>query len=68
MKEKEHCYQGHVLFLPKVYELYNFGTKNKPKFKRNWIERKEVLYSSIFTIAEEESIEVDEEGDIVFLL
>lgn len=59
---------GTRFILPKVYELYNFGTKNKPKFKRNWIERKEVVYSSVFTVVEEESIDVDEEGDIVFLL
>lgn len=59
---------GTRYILPKVYELYNFGKKNKPKFKRNWIERKEVLYSGNFTIVEDDSIDIDEEGDIVFLL
>lgn len=59
---------GTRFILPKVYELHNFGTKNKPKFKRNWIERKEVLYSGIFTIAGEECIDLDEDGDVVFLL
>ncbi|OTP12534.1 CRISPR-associated protein cas5, subtype I-b/tneap [Enterococcus sp. 10A9_DIV0425] len=59
---------GTRFILPKVYELYNFGTKSKPKFKRNWIEQKEVLYSDIFTILEEEMVPFDEEGDIVFLI
>lgn len=59
---------GTRFILPKVYELYNFGTKNKPKFKRNWTERKEVLYSGDFTIFETITVPVDEDGDIVFLM
>ncbi len=58
---------GTRFVLPKVYELYNFGTKKKPKYKRNWIEREEVLYSGNFTLFEEEVIPIDEDGDIVFL-
>lgn len=54
--------------LPKVYELYNFGTKSKPKFKRNWIERKEVLYTSIFVLPRRTKIWMDEEEDAVFLM
>lgn len=54
--------------LPKVYELYNFGTKNKPKFKRNWVERKEVLYSSVFVFPKRVNVLMDEEEDIVFLM
>lgn len=54
--------------LPKRYELYNFGTKNRPKIKRNWIERKEVLYTGAFTILRRRVIDLDEEDDLVFLL
>lgn len=59
---------GTRFILPKVYELYNFGTKNKPKFKRNWTERKEVLYSGNFSIVEDACVHEDDEGDIVFLM
>lgn len=58
---------GTRFILPKVYELYNLGTEKKPKYKRNWIEREEVLYSGDFIIFKEEIVPIDEEGDIVFL-
>lgn len=54
--------------LPKRYELYNFGTKNKPKVKRNWVERKEVLYTGAFSVFKNKMIELDEEKDVVFLV
>lgn len=59
---------GTRFILPKVYELYNFGTNKKPKLKRNWTERKEVLYSGDFSIFKYEKIKLDEEEDVVFLM
>ncbi|WP_159721614.1 CRISPR-associated protein Cas5 [Enterococcus sp. CSURQ0835] len=53
--------------LPKVYELVNFGTKKVPKIHRNWIERKEVVYTSSFDVFEGEAVLIDDEGTLVFL-
>ena len=68
LKGKGSGLTGTRFILPKVYELYNFGTKNKPKYKRNWTELKEVIYSGNFSIFEDESIDLDEDGDVVFLM
>lgn len=59
---------GTRFILPKVYEIVNVGTKSRPKFRRNWTERKEVLYTSSFNLFEEKSVYVDDEKDIVFLI
>jgi CRISPR-associated protein Cas5t len=57
---------GTRFILPKVYELLNFGTEKKPKFRRNWTEKKEVIFSSNFTLMEDEFVMVDEDGEVVF--
>ncbi|MHC5375547.1 CRISPR-associated protein Cas5 [Enterococcus sp. LJL120] len=57
---------GTRFILPKVYQLENIGSKNKPKLIRNWVEQPEVLYASSFTVRDEVDILFDSEGDVVF--
>lgn len=59
---------GTRYLLPKVYELVNFGTKKAPKIRRNWIERKEVIYTSSFDVFSDEKVLIDEEDTLVFLM
>ena len=59
---------GTRFILPKVYELVDFGTKAKPKFRRNWTERKEVIYSGNFTLYEDEVVPMDQDNMVAFLL
>lgn len=49
----------------KCYEKVNYGTEKNPKVFRKW-EKVQVVYSSRISAIEDESVLVDEDGNIVF--
>ncbi|AEV69185.1 type I-B CRISPR-associated protein Cas5b [Acetivibrio clariflavus] len=51
----------------KCYEKVNYGTKKNPKIFRKW-EKVRVVYSSRISAIEDESILIDEDGNIVFAI
>ena len=57
--------RGTIYFLNKNYTLKNIGTKNNPKYFRDW-NKKNVIYSSKVIGAEHEKILIDEDNNLVF--
>ena len=67
MGGKKRVLPGTKYKLSKDYTLENIGTKKAPRFIRKW-NKVNVIYGSKIFVGEDESIKIDEDKNIVFLV